>query len=336
MRGSSGTPAIETYSIEAFLEMMAVEHDASPHTLSAYRADLARFAIHCQALGGPERAGEEALRSFLDAMSRAGAAATTQARRLSAVRRYLRFLYVEGARGDDPGALVSAPKRAKPLPKVLSQREVAALLANAEAAASANERGAVRLSALVEILYASGLRISELVALPDAAITPTSEAMTVRGKGGRERLAPLTEPARRAVVRWRSERARKDGSCEGRTEGRGRGERRARDGRFLFPAASRAGHLTRQAFARELKGLAARAGIATSKISPHVLRHAFATHLLENGADLRVVQTLLGHADISTTEIYTHVTREHLATVLNDCHPLAEPRALERVRLVEP
>lgn len=296
-----------TMAVAAFLEMMAVEGGASPHTLDAYRRDIARFAETCAARGErPETAGADALAAFVRAMEAAGEARTTQNRRLSAVRRYLRFLYAEGLRPDDPGGEVEGPKANRPLPKVLSAAEVERLLTVAEEAAAAGLPGAARRSALVELLYGGGLRVSELVALPDGAVTDR-EAMIVRGKGGRERLVPVTRAARAAVARWREARG------PGRT-------------RYLFPAASAGGHLTRQAFARELKTLACAAGLPPAKVSPHVLRHAFATHLLVGGADLRVVQALLGHKDIATTEIYTHVKTDHLAAVLDDCHPLAERR----------
>lgn len=296
-------------SVETFLEMMAVERDASRHTLAAYRGDLRRFGEVCMERGtDAARAGPDDVAAFVAAMAAAGEAATTQNRRLSAVRRYMRFLYGEGMRGDDPAARVSGPKKVKPLPKILTIEEVSRLLATAEERAATGDALAVRRLALVELLYAAGLRVSELVSLPDGAIRQGSAAMVVRGKGGRERLAPLTEAAHRAVTGWRAARG-------------------AQREKFLFPAKSSEGHLTRQVFARELKLLAATAGLAPHKVSPHVLRHAFATHLLSRGADLRVVQTLLGHQDISTTEIYTHVQIEEMAVVLNDCHPLADNRA---------
>lgn len=289
--------------IEAFLEMMAVERGASAHTLEAYRRDLTRFAVLCAARGRtPETADADDIRAFVRTMAAAGEARSTQNRRLSAVRRLMRFLYADGVREDDPGALVDGPKSPPPLPKVLSMAEVSALLATAEAAARSGAPDAARRSALIEILYAAGLRVSELVSLPDSAIVPGRPTMLVRGKGGRERLCVLGEAAHRAVARWRTVRG-------------------PSPNRALFPARSASGHLTRQAFARDLKVLAGAAGLRS--ISPHVLRHAFATHLLHNGADLRVVQTLLGHQSLATTQIYTHVQSEHLAAVLNDCHPLA-------------
>lgn len=288
--------------IDAFLEMMAVEKAASPHTLDAYRRDLATFAGHCARRGTTaDRAGVEDVTSFLRAMAGEGAAVATQNRRLSAVRRYLRFLYAEGARGDDPGAQVDSPKSVRPLPKVLSVEEVDRLLTVAEEAAARGDPGAIRRAALVELLYAGGLRVTELVGLPDAAPRADSDMMMVRGKGERERVVPLSRHAKAAVSRWRAARG---------------------PSRFMFPAESKAGHLTRQAFGRELKALAAAAGLRAASVSPHVLRHAFATHLVARGADLRVVQALLGHQDIATTEIYTHVGNDHLAAVVADCHPL--------------
>ncbi|UOM36961.1 tyrosine recombinase [Acuticoccus sp. I52.16.1] len=288
--------------IDAFLEMMAVEKAASPHTLDAYRRDLAAFAAHCAGGGTtPDRAGTGDVTGFLRAMAGEGAAVATQNRRLSAVRRYLRFLYAEGVRDDDPGAQVDSPKKTRPLPKILTVEEVDRLLTAAEAAAVRGEPGAVRRAALVELLYAGGLRVTELVGLPDAAPRADSDMMMIRGKGEKERVVPLSRHAKRAVTRWRAVRG---------------------PSRHMFPAASRTGYLTRQAFARELKALAGAAGLRADRVSPHVLRHAFATHLVARGADLRIVQALLGHQDIATTEIYTHVGNDHLAAVVSDCHPL--------------
>ncbi|MEM9223447.1 MAG: tyrosine recombinase [Pseudomonadota bacterium] len=294
-------------AVAACLEMMAVERDASPHTLDAYRRDLLRFSAVCIDRGRrPDMADEDDIQAFLAVLAKDGEAKSTQNRRLSAVRRYLRFLYGEGARGDDPGARAVGPKREKPLPKILSVVEVERLLAVALEAAAAGDPAAVRRLALVEILYAAGLRVSELVSLPEGAIRAGKTTMIVRGKGGRERVAPLTDAALAAVDRWRAVRTEPVAAPK-----------------FLFPAHSSSGHLTRQAFARELKILATAAGLSPAAVSPHVLRHAFATHLLSRGADLRVVQVLLGHQDLSTTEIYTHVQEEQLAAVLADCHPLS-------------
>lgn len=287
--------------VEPFLEMMVVERDASTHTLAAYRADLERFCAFCSARDAdPIGATAADIEAFVAHCSAEGEALSTQNRRLSAVRRFLRHLYAEGLRADDPGAKVESPRRGKPLPNVMSVADVERLLVTAKTAADAGTAAAIRRWALVEILYAAGLRVSELVGLPENAIATKKPAMIVRGKGGRERLALLTSQALAAVAAWRAARGPSQ--------------------RFLFPARSAAGHLTRQAFARELSVLAAAAGLRP--ISPHVLRHAFATHLLTNGADLRTVQELLGHRSIATTEIYTHLQSDHLAKVLSECHPL--------------
>lgn len=298
-------------SFEAFLEMLAVERNASPHTLAAYAGDLRGFAAVCAERDvAPEEAGRGELEAFLVAMAADGAAPSTRNRRLSAVRRYLRFLYADGARADDPGPTVDGPKRARSLPRCLTLAEVDRLVSALDARVRAGEGGAIRLLALLELVYGAGLRVSEAVSLPEAAARAGADRLVVRGKGGRERVVPLGSAAARALEIWRA----------------ARGPSR----RFVFPANSRSGHLTRQAFGRDLKRLAGAAGLAAERVSPHVLRHAFATHLVERGADLRAVQTLLGHADIATTEVYTHLATDHLAAVVSDCHPLAEGAADER------
>lgn len=301
--------------VEAFLEMLSAERGAAANTLSAYRGDLTDYAAFLGARGtAPSRAGADDVRAFLADLSARGFAASSQARKLSALKRFHRFLYGEGVRGDDPTGPVDAPKKRRPLPKVLAESEVAAMLAvAAERAANgelplAERLRAARLSALVELAYASGLRVSELVGLPIAAARPDLEMIAVRGKGGRERMVPLSDRAKRAVAVYVALRAEASGG---------------RASRWLFPASSAAGHLTRQAFARDLKALAAAAGLPAARVSPHVVRHAFASHLLAGGADLRVVQTLLGHADIATTEIYTHVLEERIRTLVEEHHPLA-------------
>ncbi|MEM6848252.1 MAG: tyrosine recombinase [Pseudomonadota bacterium] len=289
--------------VEQFLEMMSVERGASAHTLAAYRNDLDQFARFCAAEGlAMEAAGETDVRAFVAAMARAGAARTTQNRRLSAVRRYFAFLCVEGVRQDDPGAQVRGAKAHRALPNVLEADAVDRLFVHADAEARAGAANAVRMLTLIELIYACGLRVSEAIALGDRAVDAGDAPLRVLGKGGRERMLPLTSRARAAVTRWRAVRGPSQ--------------------RYLFPAASRSGHLTRQAFARDLKSLAVGAGLSAT-LSPHGLRHAFATHLVQRGADLRVVQALLGHQDISTTEIYTHVGNTHLAAVVSDCHPLS-------------
>ncbi|RVD73075.1 MAG: site-specific tyrosine recombinase XerD [Mesorhizobium sp.] len=297
--------------IEAFLEMMSAERGAAENTLSSYRRDLedASMAIS----GGLAGAAAADIRAYLDDIAARGFAATSQARKLSAIRQFFKFLYAEGLRGDDPTGTLDSPRKGRPLPKTMSEAETGRLIDRA--AAEAGEAGdgdrpaRLRLHALVEVLYATGLRVSELVGLPVTVALRDDRFFMVRGKGDKERMVPLSAKARAAMRAWLAARAERPALAASP---------------FLFPAASDTGHLSRQVFARDLKGLAARAGIASAKISPHVLRHAFASHLLQNGADLRAVQQLLGHADISTTQIYTHVLEERLVRLVNDHHPLAD------------
>ncbi len=299
--------------LEAFLEMIAAERDASPNTLDAYRRDLLDFAGFCAAEAVPlAEAGRETLSAYLRDLARQGFAPTTQRRRLSALRQFHRFLIENGIRADDPTQGLEGPQRGRPLPKTLGEKEVTALLERArdeiaEAESEGARRRALRTRCLLELLYATGLRVSELVSLPASAARSERPLLMVKGKGGRERLVPLTPASRDAMAEWDEARRAAGGS-----------------GPWLFPADAQGGHLTRQAFARDLKDLAARAGLPAAKISPHVLRHAFASHLLSHGADLRVVQRLLGHADISTTQIYTHVLEERLRRTVADHHPLAK------------
>jgi integrase/recombinase XerD len=302
--------------VELFLDMQAAERGAGENTLAAYRNDLADLTAHLRSRGrGIANAGTDDLRAFLAGLAERGFKASSVARRLSALRQLFRFLYAEGKRADDPAAVLEGPKRGRSLPKVLSIAEVDRLLMQARAdTENATLSGAARLRAarllcLLETVYATGLRVSELVALPASAARRDQRMLVVRGKGGRERLVPLNQAAKRAMADYLELRA--DG------EGRARAK-------WLFPSFGEAGHLTRQHFARELKTLGARCGISAERLFPHVLRHAFASHLLHNGADLRVVQTLLGHADISTTQIYTHVLEERLKTLVRDLHPLAD------------
>lgn len=298
--------------IEAFLEMMAAERGAGDNTLSSYRRDL-EDADHYLA-GGLAAAKADDIRNYLSDLADRGFAPTTQARKLSALRQFFKFLYAEGLRGDDPTGVLDSPKKGRPLPKVLSEAEMNTLLDRAALEAREAPEGtpqrlaAQRLSTLLEVLYASGLRVSELVSLPVRVALRDERFFTVRGKGAKERIVPLSQKAREAVRLWLAERARHPAFAESP---------------WLFPAASESGYLPRQVFARELKGLAARAGLAAAKVSPHVLRHAFASHLLQNGADLRAVQQLLGHADISTTQIYTHVLEKRLKELVENHHPLA-------------
>jgi integrase/recombinase XerD len=305
-------PSNETL-IELFLDMLAAERGASANTLDAYRRDLADFSA---GLGRHKTdiasADSEALRAHLARLGKRGLAAASVARKLSAIRQLYRFLYSENHRGDDPAAVIEGPKRGRSLPKVLSVKQVDDLLACAHENASNTSKSerlrAARLACLLEVLYATGLRVSELVTLPEAAARRDQRVLIVRGKGGRERLIPLNDTAKRAMADYLALRA----------------EAKAEKSKWLFPSFGQSGHLSRQHFARELKTLAATAGLKASQVSPHVLRHAFASHLLQNGADLRVVQTLLGHADISTTQIYTHVLEERLKNLVRDLHPLGE------------
>jgi integrase/recombinase XerD len=296
--------------IELFLDMIAAERGASHNTLDAYRRDLADFSA---ALGKSRQsiaaANSEALRSYLGRLDLAPASV---ARRLSAIRQLYRFLYSEGHRADDPAAVIEGPKRGRSLPKVLSVKQVDDLLAGARSGMAVKSKPeqlrAARLNCLLEVLYATGLRVSELVALPATAARRDQRMLVIRGKGGRERLVPLNDQARRSMADYLKLRA----------------EAKLDASKWLFPSFGESGHLSRQHFARELKALAAATGLKAAQVSPHVLRHAFASHLLQNGADLRVVQTLLGHADISTTQIYTHVLEERLKSLVRDLHPLAE------------
>ena len=289
--------------IDAFLEMMSAERGAASNTIEAYRADLLDYAGFLARRGkGISDAGREDVADYLSHLSAQGMAASSAARRLSALRQVHRFLVSEAIKGDDPTRIVSSPKPGRALPKVLSVEEVDKLLSLAEEEAAGGEEKEVRLYVLLELLYATGLRVSELVALERKAVRREADHLTISGKGGKERLVPLNDKAKDALMGW----------LKGKE-----GER------FVFPAAGAEGHLARQVFARDLKGLAARAGLPAAKVSPHVLRHAFASHLLQNGADLRVVQMLLGHADIATTQIYTHVLDAHLKRLLEDHHPLA-------------
>lgn len=297
-----------TPQIEAFLEMMAVERDASPHTLAAYGRDLADAQTWLNDAGGLMNAPQEALEAWFADLSRRGLSAATAARRRASVRQFYRFALGEGWRADDPSRRLDAPKQGRSLPKTLSRDEIEALLT---AAGAADSTAGLRLIALVEMVYASGLRVSELLALKVEAVRRDPAYLIVRGKGGKERLAPLNMPAREAIKAWLNAR---DAARKPNTP----------DSAWLFPSHGKSGHLTPRRFAQLLDQAAITAGIDPTRVSPHVLRHAFATHLLEGGADLRVVQTLLGHADISTTQIYTHVAVDRLSQVVHANHPLAK------------
>jgi integrase/recombinase XerD len=301
--------------VELFLDMLAAERGAGENTLSAYRSDLEDLSAHLRATSRTiADASTDDLRAFLAKLSRRGLKASSLARRLSAVRQLYRFLYAEGHRSEDPAAVLEGPKRARPLPKVLSIADVDMLLKQArtnsenEKQAPAQRLRAARLLCLLEVVYATGLRVSELVALPASAARQDQRMLIVRGKGGKERLVPLNKQAKRAMSDYLELRAATERDAKSK---------------WLFPSFGEQGHLTRQHFARELKALGQACGIRPERLSPHVLRHAFASHLLHNGADLRVVQTLLGHADISTTQIYTHVLEERLKALVRDLHPLS-------------
>ncbi|MND68801.1 Tyrosine recombinase XerD [compost metagenome] len=302
-------------AIENFLEMMSAERGAAHNTLESYRRDLEACAEVMTARGiNLAEAKTDDIRHVIDGMANEGFAATSQARRLSAIRQFFRFLYSEGFRQDDPTGVIDAPKKQKPLPKIMSVENVGRLLDRAdleakEALEPADRIKALRLHALLETLYATGLRVSELVGLPASVARTDHRFLIVRGKGSKDRMVPLSQKAREALQRFLSLRDSLPGYD---------------DNPWLFPAFSESGHLARQVFARELKSLAARAGLSSTSISPHVLRHAFASHLLQNGADLRTVQQLLGHADISTTQIYTHVLEERLHKLVSEHHPLAD------------
>ena len=303
-------------AIEAFLEMAAAERGLSRNSIDAYRRDLACFAAYL----APSRvalaeAEPESVRGFVAAQRRSGAAARTASRRLSCLRQFYLFLLTDGRREDDPTAPVDSPALPRTLPGVLSEEEVERLLAAAcppdESAEVSNKREAdgLRLRAMIEVLYGSGLRVSELVSLPLHAVSTETRTLLVRGKGDKERLVPLGAPARRALDAYVAVR-----------------DRHLADGapsRWLFPSRGASGHLTRHRLAQMLKALARTAGIEPGRVSPHALRHAFASHLLANGADLRAVQKMLGHADIATTEIYTHVLDERLRRLVEAGHPLA-------------
>lgn len=306
--------------IALFLDMLAAERGAGENTLSAYRGDLDDVSAFLARRGLTlSTATTSDLRAYFADLDSRGFKASSVARRMSAIRRLFRFMLGEKLRDDDPAAILTGPRRGRPLPKVMSIADVERLLERARAEAHlpdqtpARALRAARMWCLLEVLYATGLRVSELVALPASASRRDARALVVRGKGGKERLVPLNATAKEAMAEYLVHLEAANARRETRTASK-----------WLFPSSGDSGHLTRQHFAKELKDLAAAAGFAPSLISPHVLRHAFASHLLHNGADLRIVQTLLGHADISTTQIYTHVIEERLKNLVRDLHPLAD------------
>src|SRR5499425_1483304 len=304
-----------------FLDMLAAEQGAGDNTLQAYRHDLTDFSEFL----GPGgltfvTADTQRLRDYLADLDTRGFKSSSVARRLSAMRHLYRFMLNERIRSDDPAAILSGPKRGRGLPKVLSISDVdrmltkARELAEAADAASLQRVRALRLYCLLEVLYATGLRVSELVSLPLSASRRDTRMIVVRGKGDKERLVPLNDASRQAMADYLAAMGALTSAKKKSLD----------SSKWLFPSFGESGHLTRQHFARDLKELAAAAGLAPRLVSPHVLRHAFASHLLHNGADLRIVQTLLGHTDISTTQIYTHVVEERLKSLVRDLHPLAE------------
>lgn len=293
--------------VEMFIEMLVAERGAARNTEQAYGRDLDDLTgFLARRKMRPLDADTEALRAYIASLRHAGMGAGTAARRLSAIRQFYRFLLADGRRADDPSVTLDSPRLGRPLPKVLSTAEVGALI---EAAHRRDFNEGLRLAALLELLYAGGLRVSELVSLPLAAVERDPRALIVRGKGNKERLVPLGEPARAAIFAWLG--------------ARGATLKADESSPYLFPSRSAEGHLTRQRFGQLLKELAIEANLDPTRVSPHVLRHAFASHLLAHGADLRSVQMMLGHADIATTQIYTHVLDEKLKALVQEHHPLA-------------
>ena len=296
---------------EAFLEMMAVERSAAKNTLTAYGKDLADARAFLVGRGRDlDGASAEDVEAYFAALGQRGLAPASAARRRAAMRQFYRFALGEGWRQDDPSRRVDAPRPGRPLPKVLSRAEVEALISAASARDGAQ---GLRLACMIELLYASGLRISELLALPLAALLRDPAYLIVKGKGGKERLAPLNDAARTAVKAYLP--VRPAFFAKG-----------LKESPWLFPSRAAGGRLTARRMAQLLDEAALAAGMDPARVSPHVLRHAFATHLLEGGADLRAVQTLLGHADIGTTQIYTHLAEDRLRTVVEQGHPLAKKR----------
>ena len=302
-----------THQLEAFLEMLASERGASKNTISAYRRDLIDFAHHLGSKSTLQSASRGDIETYLETLADAGASASTQQRRLSSLRQFYKFLVSEKRRDDNPTSVIQGAKKGRPLPKLLSEGDVGALLASAQ-----QQEGpeGLRLWCLLEVLYASGLRVSELVGLPMTALRRTDRVLFVTGKGGRERVVPLSPAALEAIEAYLAVRDAFIAKAEPHA-----GKKPA--SHWLFPSRGAQGHLTRQRFAQLLKDLALEAGLAPASLSPHTLRHAFATHLLNHGADLRSVQKMLGHADISTTQIYTHVQEQRLTKLVEDNHPLA-------------
>lgn len=305
--------------VEAFLEMMSGERGAAENTLISYGTDLEDISSFLSNLNVPiNAASSDDLRAYLQDVAQRGYSTASHARKLSTIRQYFRFLYNETVRPDDPSSNLESPKKQQSLPKILSINDVNLLLETANREAFdfdddnlANRLGRLRLLALLELAYATGMRVSEIISLPLRILKEDGKFLIIKGKGNKERLVALSKPAKKAMNAF--------ARCQKELDEL----KKRKESIWLFPANSKTGYLPRQVFARELKAMAMRANIDPAKVSPHVLRHAFATHLLQNGADLRIVQELLGHSDISTTQIYTHVAEERLYQLVNDHHPLA-------------
>lgn len=302
--------------ISPFLEAQAAELNAAENTLLAYGRDLRDASDWLAARGiGFDTATRADLEAYLIALDAEGLARSTRARRLSSIKQLYRFAYEDGLRSDNPALQIKGPGRDKALPKTLTMEEVDRLLSAAEThGRSAGDR--LRNTCLMQLLYATGMRVSELVGLPVSAARGDPQLLLIRGKGGKERMVPLSPPAREALAAWLVHRDE--------AEDMARIEKGTPPSRFLFPSRGKAGHLTRVRFFTLIKELAVAGGVSPDSVTPHTLRHAFATHLLQNGADLRAIQTLLGHADIATTEIYTHVLDERLKALVLEKHPLAK------------
>ncbi len=313
--------------ISRFLEAQSAELDAAENTRLAYGRDLKDFDAWLAARGGSFAAADRAaIEAYLAHCDAQGLARATRARRLASIRQLYRFAFDEGLRGDNPAIRIRGPGKARSLPHSLTEAQVGAMLDRAPLHGR-TDTDRIRLTAMMELLYATGLRVTELVTLPVSVARGAPQAMLVRGKGRKERLVPLTDAARAALARWLPVRDATDALAV---------RRGARPSPFLFPSRAKAGHVTRQSFFLTLKSLAARSGIDPTHVTPHTLRHAFATHLLEHGADLRAIQMMLGHADLSTTEIYTHVVETRLRALVFDHHPLAERRTTEHEREPRP
>lgn len=317
--------------LDAFLDMMAADRGAADNTLESYRRDLEDFQTFAAARKYRlEDAGAEHIRGYLKKLSGLGLAAGTSARRLSALRQFYRFLYAEQIRGDDPSSAIDSPKQGRPLPKYLSEEDVDQLLRVSRERSGADGK---RLIAMLEILYATGLRVTELVGMPLAALSRDHSLLIIQGKGGKERMIPLTEPAIDAISEYLQVRdaflpKRKVGSSKHQA-GSSKHQASAKGEPFLFPSRGKSGHLTRARMGQLLKQLAVEAELDPRRVSPHVLRHSFASHLLAHGADLRSLQQMLGHSDIATTQIYTHVLDERLKALVHQSHPLADLESLD-------